>query len=555
MEIAAKLEKFFGISGLQIQVVWQDDDLVVVFNRPAADHLEYNQMTKQTVKLLQDLKVPAPQRLIFYSRILGQEEPDWDKIVKVKKAGVSKPTAAEEELTVLQAEEKPVPTQVVSPNKPKRKEKPTPTPIKEEIKESEPIVVSPPQLSDFCFTRNKALVKAELPAPAQKVAEHIKFFHELSERVKLELAPVLEDFFKNPDKTSLVSVPKELRSWFEELKKLKDDEFRSQAIWLSRYCYNPEKTMEEVNALFEKLVEQEQEKHKTLEPSPESIAPTATISKRSGSAATTSSRSSRQVVSKRAQRFTPDELVFMAGGSLLIGAIGWFLWGTAAALTPFGWIAAIAGIASGVGSILGNQGIRTAAALVLLVLYLIFFGFGFIILWIEFLGWLTGLIVAGAVTSMKESSGAESITAPKPFRLLVVYGIVILIGMGYAAATWFPRMQVTVGEGDPKGSNPVDIVEVTVTDETINMSKTQLKTSFAMRVSNQASKDCDIDISPQSGGVSYSISPSPLVKSRKTETLNVELSNGGIFRLGCQGWLSEPNLLSLDGPIFTAKDD
>ncbi|MFN3361414.1 MAG: hypothetical protein ACK421_08325 [Pseudanabaenaceae cyanobacterium] len=251
MEIAAKLEDFLGIPGLQIQVVWQEKDLVVVFNRPDVDHLEYTQLTKRVIQALQDLRVPPPQQVVFYSRILGEEEPDWDKIVKVKKAGVPKPKATEEELTVAQAEEKPIPTQVITSKNPKPQEKVNPTPVKVETQQPEPIISTPPKLSDFCFTRNKALVKAELPAPAKKVAENVKFFHELSERVQLELAPVLEDFFKNPDKTSLVSVTPELRTWFEDLKKLKDDEFRSQSIWLSRYCYDPEKTMGEVNALLE----------------------------------------------------------------------------------------------------------------------------------------------------------------------------------------------------------------------------------------------------------------------------------------------------------------
>ncbi len=101
----------------------------------------------------------------------------------------------------------------------------------------------------------------------------------------------------------------------------------------------------------------------------------------------------------------------------------------------------------------------------------------------------------------------------------------------------------------------VDTVEVIVTDSSISMSTTDIKTSFAMKVKNQASKDCDIDISPQSGGVSYTITPSSIVKSKKTETLNIHLSNGGVFRLDCEGWFSEPNLLSLTGPTFTAKDE
>ncbi|PLS67500.1 MAG: hypothetical protein CV045_13250 [Cyanobacteria bacterium M5B4] len=125
--------------------------------------------------------------------------------------------------------------------------------------------------------------------------------------------------------------------------------------------------MTEVNALLESLAEIEQAQQKQFEPTP------APVKARSPERSVVSS-SSRTVSDKPrgSQKFTPDELVFMIGGGLLIGAIGWFLWGTAAALSVFGWVAAIAGIASGIGTILGNQGIKTAAATILLIIYVIF---------------------------------------------------------------------------------------------------------------------------------------------------------------------------------------
>jgi len=290
---------------------------------------------------------------------LGEEEPDWQKTVTVK-LKESPPTLPKED----PIEEKP--PDVVAPSIPEETteqsdlDKPPDliNPSTAEPEQDIPTPSSPPpQLSDFCFTRNKALVKADLPFPDRKIAENVKFFHELSERTQLELAPVLEDFFKNPDKTSLVSVPAELRPWFEDLKKLKDGEFKSQAIWLSRYCYDREKTMNTINQLFASLAEKEEAKQQVYEPTPPPVQVQSQARQRS--VKYSSNQSISQPSSRGSQKFTPDELVFMIGGGLLIGGIGWFLWGTASAIGVIGWIAAIASVGSGVGGVVGNQGLKT----------------------------------------------------------------------------------------------------------------------------------------------------------------------------------------------------
>ncbi|MFN3927351.1 MAG: hypothetical protein ACK4QL_08505 [Pseudanabaenaceae cyanobacterium] len=318
---------------------------------------------------------------------------------------------------------------------------------------------------------------------------------------------------------------------------------------MSRYCYDREKTMTEVNALLESLAEIKQAKQKQFEPTP------APVKARSQQRSVTSS-SSRAVSDKPrgSQKFTPDELVFMIGGGLLIGAIGWFLWGTAAALSVFGWVAAIASIVSGVGTVLGNQGIKTVAGIILLIIYIIFRGVGLIILWIEFLGWLTGLILGGAVSVIAQSSGAESMTVPKPFRLLVVLTIVILIGMGYAMTTSSSRQVAeTIAPGTT--GTPLETVEVVITDQQITMSNPALKTSFAMKVENKSSKTCELEFDLVSdGGYRVTYDQSPEVEKGETKTINFNFSNGGIFQLNCEPDSFNPNYLDLQGPRFTIRD-
>jgi len=547
LEIANSLEERFGIPGLQVQVQGLENDLVVVFNRPGTEHLDYNNLTKKTVQILRSLEVPPPGQITFYSRVLGEEETDWDKTIKIKLKNEKSTTESNESLP-RSAEDVTSEAKVNEPS-----QSPEQGVQRDLVVPEEPPIIetNPPKLSDFCFTRNKALIKTDLPAPALKVAQNVKFFHELSERTKLDLAPIMEDFFKSPDKTSLISVPNELRSWFEDLKKLKDIEFKSQSVWLSRYCFDPEKTMGEVNALFASLEELEKAKQQKLEPSPPPVAATNSSTKRSR-ASSVSSRSNVEV--RGSQRFTPDELLFMIGGGLLIGLIGWFLWGTASAVGPLGWIAAFAGIASGIGTILGNQALRGISATVLIVVYIIFFGFGFVILWIEFLAWLTGLIVAGGVTSIAQSSGAQNITAPKPLRLLVVLSIVILIGMGYALTSNSSKVAEQVAPGST--GTPVDTANLVITNDGMILSNSALKTSFKMTVQNQASKPCDLDFELVGGG-GYSVryQPDKMIKNGETKTISFQFSNGGNFQLVCEGDIGNSNLLEISGPAFTIRDN
>lgn len=570
-EIEEKIEQCLDIPLLKIQVDWQDEDLVIVFNRPSSEHLNYKEITKKTIDKLRSLKLPPPKQITFYSRLLGEETPDWQTTINIVPPKERKPTAdvPESKTPVSEAPPSiPEPTsnltetalkpESINPlTEPSLTSEPTSTltelasksesinPLTEPSLASEPTSTpTQPKLSDFCFIRNKALVKADLPPPNPKVAENVQFFHQLDEKIQLELAPILEDFFKNPDKTSLISVPVELRSWFENLKKLADDDFRSQGIWLSRYCYNPEQTMTTINHLFDSLKEVQKATQANSNPTPQPVQRQSQTPKQSVNYRSSSSKNS--------QKFTPDELIFMIGGGLLVAGIGWFLWGTAAFFSIFGWVAGIMGVVSGVGTILGNQTLKTISGILLLIIYIIFSGIGFIILWIEFLGWLTGLIVAGAVTSMAQSSGAESITSPKPLRILVALTLVILIGMGYAALKPpYEKVQEVVAPGST--GTPLDTVEVLITNNEIKMSNSALKPNFIMKVENKASKTCKLDFeSNGSYGVTYS--PSNIVESGKSQSINVNISPG-IFQLNCERDFDEPDFLEVYGPTFTVKSD
>jgi len=46
-DLDVELAEYLDILGLQVQAVWQEEDLVVVFNRLEDEHLDYPQLIKK----------------------------------------------------------------------------------------------------------------------------------------------------------------------------------------------------------------------------------------------------------------------------------------------------------------------------------------------------------------------------------------------------------------------------------------------------------------------------------------------------------------------------
>jgi hypothetical protein len=103
-------------------------------------------------------------------------------------------------------------------------------------------------MSEFCFSRNKHLVKTDLANPDLDVADAVAFFHNLTEADKLILAPVLTEFFADPQKAEVSHLLPEWQEWLHKLRKMGNREFRSTSVWLSRYCLDRDRTMKQVNA-------------------------------------------------------------------------------------------------------------------------------------------------------------------------------------------------------------------------------------------------------------------------------------------------------------------
>ncbi|MCS6959217.1 MAG: hypothetical protein RMK91_04130 [Pseudanabaenaceae cyanobacterium SKYGB_i_bin29] len=414
VETANKLEEWLAVHGLQVQIVQQDKSIVVVFNRPDSSHLLYDRLTEQTIKLFQSINMSPPQEVVFYSRVLGQEEADWCRTVKIKTKDNLSATQGEE-VKVIQTEEQPV----INPSEHRSETLEPDTTRQRDVK-----------LSDFCFVRNKTLVKTELPHPAKVVAENVKFFHGLGEKMQLELAPFMEDFFKNPSKVSLISVPAGLGTWFEDMKKLKDEEFRSQAIWLSRYCYDSEKTMAEVDSLFQILAETERQKELERQ--------NPSVSLETGRTPSTAGAKRRvspspEVVASHTEISYLESFIVVLGSGILLAALLSTALGTSPSLVLFFVLSIVTLLVVVLAFVQRKQRLTRYATIVLISL---FSGMFFILLWqlVVRLKWVVSAIAVILSLSQVRKNPEKYIEVLKQVGV-GKFGLVVLGLVGLAVYT------------------------------------------------------------------------------------------------------------------------
>jgi len=61
VELDTELRGYLGVLRLEVQAVWYGEDLVIVYNRPQDEHLDYTQLISKTITKLHDLGVKLPQ--------------------------------------------------------------------------------------------------------------------------------------------------------------------------------------------------------------------------------------------------------------------------------------------------------------------------------------------------------------------------------------------------------------------------------------------------------------------------------------------------------------
>ncbi|MDJ0902013.1 MAG: phage holin family protein [Xenococcus sp. MO_188.B8] len=124
--------------------------------------------------------------------------------------------------------------------------------------------------SEYCFIRNPRLLNSNLVAPKLNIAHLVSFFHDCSQENKKLLLPLLNQHFKlqkaipenDKEQFSLA-----IQQWLQRIKALNPEQTRKAAIWFSRYCFNPETTISEIQIVFDTEIAKQAAERQTAEQS------------------------------------------------------------------------------------------------------------------------------------------------------------------------------------------------------------------------------------------------------------------------------------------------
>lgn len=89
-------------------------------------------------------------------------------------------------------------------------------------------------------------MEGDIDRPNKAVVDKLKTFHSWDRTKQIELLQFLKKWFENPD-TADAQLSSEARAWVGEMHADKELQ-RSLKVWLSRYCYDTDKTIREISS-------------------------------------------------------------------------------------------------------------------------------------------------------------------------------------------------------------------------------------------------------------------------------------------------------------------
>ena len=200
-------------------------------------------------KGLQRLNLQDLKQATIYGKAHQNAQPTWQQIIKFSPPAASKaalnsqtnsanhnPEAAERNSVekvaqnshVVAESEVSIPSDTSQPL-------PTTSPDKSSL-----------DLSGYCFTRNKSLLKGDLTYPAESVAQLVLSFAALKDEQKQQALPHIEQFLRKPLPLE-DEISDEAKEWLKKIEALEGPQIRKASIWLSRYCLNPAKTVAQLD--------------------------------------------------------------------------------------------------------------------------------------------------------------------------------------------------------------------------------------------------------------------------------------------------------------------
>jgi Zn-dependent protease with chaperone function len=280
VEITQLLQQAFANDDLPLQVKQQGSEVLVMINRPSdMEDLDYEVLVEWFTAAV--VALPDSQHftlLKLFSRIKGAAKPDWQ--TKVDLTQLKKQTSPSTYIVDHPQQEHSPVTYVL--DHPQKESSPLASMVKQEDKTDEdetgvlheeevtgvsevnpvestvnqhknghqdpvqsPILSGSLDLTQYRFIRNDLLIRTSLPKPNDEVIQAVYRFADLIEADKRQVLPLLEAFFKSPVSTDLSQLTAAPKQWLEGLQQMNEKKLKDVAIWLTRYCVNPEKTVDE----------------------------------------------------------------------------------------------------------------------------------------------------------------------------------------------------------------------------------------------------------------------------------------------------------------------
>ena len=245
-----------GDDTLYFQVIVDDSTLHIYVNRQDLAELDYPQLKQKIYTATLDLFPLEFQRIWLYSRVLGEVEPDWQSVLEVDAISLTSDriapaiesiaTAVETTNSIVEKIEKELKTteSFAEDSYWEIDDLPTTADDNSEESQTESELVDPSlNLSQYCFIRNQRLLYTVLDAPDRNIARAIDTFDWFDSSIQRSLLPILEVYFEKSIVPAVDSFPLEVQTWWTKIEQLDSESKRMLAIWLSRYCLNPEQTI------------------------------------------------------------------------------------------------------------------------------------------------------------------------------------------------------------------------------------------------------------------------------------------------------------------------
>ena len=270
---------------LRFQIIIQENSLHVYINRPTQECLDYQQLKQRIYSTIRELSIAEFRQIWLYCRVLGETEPDWQSVLEIETSSllveqmtsmveaitssvnatdsiVSKieqeleisesfledpqidfedlPTTAGEEEELFNLTEAEL-SELFEDSVQEIDQQLDQTSVSKEVLFEEKKIIS--DFSNYCFIRNRRLLYAVLDDPWLNIARSIYIFSRFEPEIQRSQLPVLEAYFEESAFPNLDNFAPKLQNWWREIGQLDSDNKHKAAIWLSRYCSNPQETI------------------------------------------------------------------------------------------------------------------------------------------------------------------------------------------------------------------------------------------------------------------------------------------------------------------------